>query len=273
MQNIDQGAENYLEVNRESWNNCTPVHLSSDFYGVEEFIAGKTSLNPIELELLGDITGKKILHLQCHFGQDSISLARLGAEVTGVDFSDAAIHAARELAGKCNVKCRFVESDVYALPGHLEDEFDMIFTSYGVIGWLPDLHKWAGVIKHFLKPGGKLLLVEFHPVMWIFDEHFDRVTYNYFNAGPILEESSGTYTDRDAPIHYRTISWNHSLSEIFRVLEGNGMRLKYFQEYDYSPYNCFKDLIERRPREFVLEKYPGMLPMVFSLVAENKIPF
>ena len=143
--------DNYLETNRKAWNSKVPVHLSSSFYYVEEFKKGKSSLNEIELALLEEVKSKSILHLQCHFGQDSLSLSRMGAMVTGVDFSDIAINTARSLALELNLDAEFIESDVYALPEKLDKQFDIVFTSYGTIGWLPDLNKWAAVIANFLK--------------------------------------------------------------------------------------------------------------------------
>lgn len=147
----------YLNVNKEAWNKKTPVHFASEFYDNEAFIAGKNSLNSIELALLGDVKEKRILHLQCHFGQDSISLARMGAEVTGVDLSDVSIKIANELAEKTDTSVRFIECDLYSLDQVLNEQFDIVFTSYGTIGWLPDMDRWADVVSKFLKPGGQFV--------------------------------------------------------------------------------------------------------------------
>ena len=177
----------YLEINRKSWNSRVDVHLKSDFYDVKGFLEGESSLNDIELGLLGDIKGKSILHLQCHFGQDTISLGRLGANVTGVDLSDKAIDNAKILAKKANVNATFICCDIYDLPTYLNEQFDIVFTSYGVIGWLPDMGKWAKIISNYLKPNGKFIFVEFHPILWVFDDDFKRIEYNYFNSGAIRE--------------------------------------------------------------------------------------
>ena len=185
----------YLEINRKSWNSRVDVHLKSDFYDVKGFLEGESSLNDIELDLLGDIKGKSILHLQCHFGQDTISLGRLGANVTGVDLSDKAIDNAKILAKKANVNATFICCDIYDLPTYLNEQFDIVFTSYGVIGWLPDMGKWAKIISNYLKPNGKFIFVEFHPILWVFDDDFKRIEYNYFNSGAIREIQDGTYTD------------------------------------------------------------------------------
>ena len=166
---------NYIEINRKSWNNRVETHLKSEFYDLDNFIKGKTSLNNIELELLGDLKGKSILHLQCHFGQDTISLCRLGANVTGVDLSDQAIESAIKIAKEANSNATFICCDIYDLPKHLDKQFDIVFTSYGTIGWLPDLDKWAKIVSQFLKPNGPFVFVEFHPVVWMFDDNFEKI--------------------------------------------------------------------------------------------------
>ncbi|MEZ7931864.1 MAG: class I SAM-dependent methyltransferase, partial [Flavobacteriales bacterium] len=153
----------YLKTNKESWNKRTEVHYDSDFYDNENFKKTGNSLNEIELEFLQDIKGKKVLHLQCHFGQDSISMSKLGAEVTGVDLSDLAIEKAQNLAKEMNIETKFICCDLYSLPEVLNEKFDIVFTSYGTVGWLPDSNKWASVISHFLKPEGKFVFAEFHP--------------------------------------------------------------------------------------------------------------
>jgi SAM-dependent methyltransferase len=226
----------YTDLNRDLWNARTGHHLQSDFYGVEAFKAGENSLKSIELKLLGDVAGQRILHLQCHFGQDSLSLARLGAQVTGVDFSDEAIAAARRLSAELNVPAEFICCDVFDLPAHLPGaQFDVVFTSYGVLNWHPDLNKWAAVAAGYLRPGGRLVVVEFHPVVWMYDSDFTRLQYSYFNRGAIEETEVGTYADRTAEIKHQVITWNHSLGEVVSSLLGQGLQLVDFQEYDYSP--------------------------------------
>jgi SAM-dependent methyltransferase len=177
-------VNNYIEINRRSWNNRTDTHLASAFYDVPGFLKGNSSLKDIELHLLGDVTGKSILHLQCHFGQDTLSLSRLGATVTGVDLSDKAIENAERLAKETGLPADFICCDIYDLPNYLDTTFDIVFTSYGTIGWLPDLDKWANIIARYLKPDGRFIFVEFHPVVWMFDNDFEKVAYNYFNDAP-----------------------------------------------------------------------------------------
>ncbi|MDH1882949.1 MULTISPECIES: class I SAM-dependent methyltransferase [Empedobacter] len=261
---------NYIEINKQSWNNRTEAHLKSDFYNLEEFIKGATSLNSIELDLLGDIKGKSILHLQCHFGQDTISLNRLGANVIGIDLSDKAIESARKIAIDTNSTAEFICCDLYDIENHLNKQFDIIFTSYGTITWLPDLDQWGKLISKFLKPNGKFVFAEFHPVVWMFDDNFDKIGYNYFNVESIIETENGTYADRNADISQSYVTWNHSMSEVITSLIDNGMELKQFQEYDYSPYNCFNKTFEFEPKKYRIKHLENKIPMVYSIVAKKK---
>ncbi len=261
----------YIDINRNSWNNRLEAHLKSEFYDVAGFKQGNTSLKSFELDLLGDVKGLKILHLQCHFGQDSLSLARMGAEVTGIDLSDQAIHAAQELNSELGLNTRFICCDLYDLPNHLDESFDIVFTSYGTIGWLPDLEKWAGIISHFLKPGGQFVFVEFHPVVWMFDDAFEQVAYTYLNSGEIIEAETGTYADKHAAIHQEYVCWNHGIAEVLNNLITYGISIKSFQEFDYSPYNCFQNTLEFEPGKFRIAKMGNKIPMLYSLLGIKEI--
>lgn len=261
---------NYIEINRQSWNNRIDIHLKSAFYGVDNFLKGKSSLNEIELNLLGNIQGKTILHLQCHFGQDTISLSRLGALPTGVDLSDKAIESAIQIAKDTNSNAKFICCDIYDLPNHLDERFDIVFTSYGTIGWLPNLDKWAKIISTFLKPNGLFVFVEFHPVVWMFDDNFDKIGYRYFNSGAILETESGTYADKKADITQLCVMWNHGISEVLNSLIKNGLEIKSLDEFDYSPYNCFNKTIEFEPQKFRIEHLENKIPMIYSITATTK---
>lgn len=263
-------ANNYIELNRKLWNDKVTFHLQSEFYNMPGFLAGKSSLSEIEVSYFGDLSRKKVLHLQCHFGQDSISLSRLGAEVTGVDLSDKSIEAARDIASQMQTDTKFICCDIYDLPNHLDEKFDMVFTSYGTIGWLPDLDKWAKVVSHFLKPGGQFIFVEFHPIVWMFDCDFKTISYNYFNTEAIVEETTGTYADRSAPITNQNVSWNHPTSEVLNSLLKNGLRIDRFDEFDFSPYNCFNDMIQTEPKRFRIKSLSNKIPMVFSIIATKE---
>lgn len=262
--------DNYIEINKKAWDSKTPYHVESPFYDMESFMHGKSTLTPIELRLLGEIAGKRILHLQCHFGQDTISLGRMGATVTGIDFSEASIEKARQLSNDTGVPARFICCDIYDLRNHLDEEFDTVFTSYGTIGWLPDLDKWANIISKFLKPGGKFIFAEFHPVLWMFDNALEKIHYNYFKDDAIIEIDMGTYADVTAPIENETISWNHSLSEVINSLISNGIDINSFDEYDFSPYNCFNNMEEYEQGKYRFSAHGNKLPLVYSILATKR---
>jgi len=267
---IMKSEHNYIEINKQSWNKRTVSHLKSDFYDVEGFLNGKSSLNEIELNLLGDVKGKSILHLQCHFGQDTISLGRLGANVTGIDLSDKAIESANNLSEKANIEATFICCSVYDLPNHLNEQFDIVFTSYGTIGWLPDIDKWAEIISKYLKPNGKFIFAEFHPVVWMFDEDFKDIKYRYFNSEAIIETESRTYADKEAEINQECITWNHGIGEVVNSLLKNNIEINSLMEYDYSPYDCFNGTIKFEPKKYRIKKIEDKIPMVYSIVGTKK---
>jgi len=265
-----ENLPDYININKETWNKKTAVHIASDFYNNEAFLNGKSSLNHFEIDLLGDVSQKKILHLQCHFGQDTLSLARLGAKVTGIDFSDQAIEKAKEYSKQLDLDATFICCDVYDTPNYLDEKFDIVFTSYGTIGWLPDMDKWAAVVSHFLKPEGKFVFVDFHPVVWMFDDDFKEVFYHYFKSEPIIEEETGTYADKKASLIQKTISWNHSISEVVNALIENGLTIHSLNEYDYSPYNCFNGMEEFETGKFRIKNFENKVPLVYSIKASKK---
>ena len=262
--------QNYIEINKLSWNKKTVSHLESDFYDVEGFLKGRSSLNEIELSLLGDIKGKRVLHLQCHFGQDTISLGRLGANVTGIDLSDKAIESAKILSEKENVDVTFICCNIYELPDYLNEQFDIVFMSYGTIGWLPDIDKWAKIISKYLKPNGKFIFAEFHPVVWMFDDDFIGVKYKYFNSEAIVEIESGTYADEKAEINQECITWNHGIGEVVNSLIKNNIEVNSLKEYDYSPYDCFNGTVEFEPKKYRIKKMGNKIPMVYSIVGTKR---
>jgi SAM-dependent methyltransferase len=258
----------YLELNKKAWNNKVPYHIASNFYENEAFIQGKNSLRHVELVLLNrlNLKDKSLLHLQCHFGQDSISLARLGAKVTGLDFSLVAIEKARELAILCKEDLAFVEEDVLQYNGAGSARFEVVFTSYGTIGWFSDLSAWAKVVARSLVSGGSFVMVDFHPFIWSFDDDLKSFAYDYFQAEPIIEVTNGTYADRTAPLNDTIATWNHGMSEIISALLAAGLNLKEFKEYDYSTYDCFANLQQDAPEVFRFEHVPVKIPMMYSLV-------
>ncbi len=262
--------ENYKEINKASWNKRTEIHYHSEFYDNKSFIKGKSSLNSIELELLGNVSGKSILHLQCHFGQDTISLARLGANCTGIDISNIAIEKAHELSKITNTEVEFICCDLYDLPNHLNKKYDIVFSSYGTIGWLPDIDNWAKIISQFLKPKGNFVFAEFHPFVWMLDDDFTHIKYRYFNDGPIVENEVNTYAERSAELDMQSVCWNHSLSEVINALILNGLEIQSFSEFDYSPYDCFAKTEEFEPGKFRIKPFKNKIPMVYAILAAKK---
>jgi 2-polyprenyl-3-methyl-5-hydroxy-6-metoxy-1,4-benzoquinol methylase len=274
MRGNDMSKEHkeYFELNRKTWNAKTPVHLESDFYNVKDFKAGKiTSLNDIELSELGDVNGKSLLHLQCHFGMDTISWAKLGAKVTGVDLSDEGIKQAKTLVKEMNIPADFVCSNVYDAKDVIKDKFDIVFTSYGVIGWLPDVNKWAETVSYFLKPGGTFYIAEFHPVMFLLDEKSTNIKYEYFHCEcPTIEEVSGTYANREAQMQTKICWWIHSFSDIINALIKNGLDIEFIHEFDYSPYNIFPTMHETSKGKWQVKGLERKVPMIFSIKATKK---
>lgn len=263
MSNFDQ----YFNANRELWNQRTIVHRDSEFYRLAGFKKGETVLTPIELTEVGDVDGKKLLHLQCHFGMDSLDWARRGAKVTGIDLSDTAINEARLLNKELGLDAEFVCCNVLDTADYVKGQFDIVFTSYGTIGWLPDLKPWANMIKRMLKPGGLFYIAEFHPVIWMFDDDFTHIKYSYENREVIVTENQGTYTDRNADIRGKEYSWNHSISEVLNALIGAGLTVESFNEFMYSPYPCFQNVIEFEKDKWYIKGMEGKIPMVYSIRA------
>lgn len=257
----------YFDSNIKNWNKKVPIHVGSEFYDVSSFKRGKSSLNKIELSEVGDVQNKDLLHLQCHFGLDTLSWRRLGANVVGVDFSDEAIKHATNLTADLGLEATFICSNVYDLKQHLDRKFDIVFTSYGVIGWLPDLGRWAEIINHFLEPGGMFYMAEFHPYVWMYDDNFTKLEYSYFNHGVIEIDQEGTYADRNGDFSHKEYSWNHPISDVVNALSGHGLRIECLNEYDYSPYDCFNKTVKNNDGNFYIEGFERKLPMVYSIKA------
>jgi len=259
--------DQYFEANKHLWNKRTAINKDSSFYDRAGFIKGNDAITEIEKNEVGDIQGKKILHLQCHFGMDSLNLVRMGAEVTGVDFSAEAIREARLLSEECGLPARFICCNIYDLPGQLDETFDMVFTTFGVVGWLPDLKAWASLVAKYLKPGGIFYLAEFHPVIWMFDDAFTHIQYCYENREVIETEIQGTYSDRSADIKAKEYGWNHSISEVLNNLLENGLAITRFNEYMYSPYPCFSNVVSAGDRRWWIKGLEDKIPMVYTVTA------
>jgi len=259
--------EDYLKANKDWWDKATLIHANSKDYDLAGFKKGKSSLHTMELEELGDVSGKTLLHLQCHFGMGTLSWVREGAIATGVDLSDESIKLARSLSEEIEVPATFVKSDVYDLPNVLAGEFDIVFTSYGVIGWLPDLKKWAKVINHFLKKGGTFYIAEIHPLTSIFNKEL-AIMDTYFREEPYINESAADYADDQVSIDGKSYNWNHPLSEVCNVLIEEGLTIEYLHEFSFTVYNRFPGLLEEDKQGYWRFKDPHIqLPLLFSLKA------
>jgi len=233
----------YYETNRRRWDELVDIHAKSEEYDLDGFLAGKNSLHDVELEALGPVEGKSLLHLQCHFGLDTLSWAswaRLGAKATGVDFSESAIELARQIADRINVEAEFICSNVYDLPEAHEGLYDIVFTSIGVLCWLQDIDGWGSIIAHYLKPGGTFLLVESHPFMWVFDDESEelRVRYGYWHREePLTGEEDGSYAAEDAKVTNRkSYEWQHSAGDVLNSLIKAGLCIREVKEYPYLPW-------------------------------------
>ena len=247
-------AETWREDNRRNWDERVAIHIASPFYDLASLRAGKGHLQPIEDEELGPVDGLSVLHLQCHFGRDTLALAQRGATVTGVDFSPKAITAAKALTEELGLSDRatFILSDVYDAASHIEPgSFDRVFITWGTIYWLPDLKGWANVIASALKPGGQLYFAEGHPAALVFDTETKlpdgRPGYfvPYFNPDPMIFDDPSDYADPDARLeNSRTCEWMHTVSDILTALLEAGLRIDRFTEHDCVPWAMFDCLVK-----------------------------
>lgn len=256
---MEKPEARYFEMNRVGWDRRARVHFDSKFYDVYGFMAGATSLREIELSELKDVSGKRLLHLQCHFGLDTLSWARKGAICTGVDISPVAIQKARELAALTRLEANFVCSDVYGFKSSRSEAFEIVFTSYGAVCWLPDLSRWAEVVASNLAVGGRFYIVEFHPI-------YDLLAgYSYFTRSVPDIDEEGTYTENGADAVAQLATWAHPLSSVINALISVGLQIEYVNEFPYSPYNCFEGLVEREPGRFYLNHKGNDVPIVYSV--------
>jgi len=267
-----QPMDRFSAENRKLWDELVVINAGSKLYDVAGFKAGRCTLDPIELDEVGDVAGKTLLHLQCHFGQDSMSWARLGAKVTGVDFSEKAIDLARSLAGELGLDVRFICSDVYALPAVLAGDPDIVFTSLGVLCWLRDLGEWARVVSRYLRPGGMFYLREAHPFVNVFDNSRAAkdldVRYSYFHGPePTRWESEGSYADPNAVVQHPSFEWTHSLGDIVNALLGAGLHLEFLHEFPYLSHDHFPFMEQGADGRWRIKGKPDTIPLMFSVKA------
>jgi len=259
--------EKYYKTNKATWNDKVKVHSKSEMYNMKAFKNGKLSLMKYELEALDDVKGKSLLHLQCHFGQDTLSWSRIGAKCVGVDLSDEGVKLARELNEELNLNAEFVCCNVLDTSEFIKDSFDIVFTSYGVIGWLPDLKPWGKMIAERLNTGGIFYMVEFHPIVWMFDyiENKPKIKYGYMQDKVIYEEYEGTYANQDSKMISKEYGWNHGLGEVITALTEAGLHIDYLKEHNESPYNVLPDLVETKSGMYATKD--KLYPLIFELKA------
>jgi SAM-dependent methyltransferase len=268
-----------VRANNELWDEWTRIHEASAFYDLDGFRTGERRpirLRDYELDEIGDVTGLDLLHLQCHFGIDTLSWARLGANVTGADFSQAAVDLATRTATETGLtdRARFVRSDLFELPDVLSGDFDLVYTSRGVLGWMPDIQGWAGVAAHFVRPGGTFYVTEVHPVAQVFaDEDVApgelRLGYPYWShEAPISGDVVGSYADPTAPTDgLREHGWDHSLGEIVTALIDAGLRIELLHEFPFVEWPV-PFLVEGDDGRYRLPAdAKGELPLFFSIRA------
>lgn len=265
----------WRDVNRAHWDERVPIHVAGDFYDVDGydvdgFKAGREALRPFELEEVGEVAGRDLVHLQCHFGQDTLAWARHGARVTGLDFSAPAVEAARALAAEVNVAADFVAADVYDAVAALGDRrFDVVYTGLGALCWLPDIDRWAQIVAALLRPGGFVYVSEFHPITEVFADEDLTVRYAYFHTEPHVFEAPGTYADLEAETeHNRSVEWVHGIGAVVSALLGAGLRLELLREHDHTLFPRWP-FMERRDGEYRIPDGMPSLPLMYSLRASR----
>ncbi len=270
----------YLEANRALWDDRAPAHAASPGYDIARLISGPDELSDVvrfDQPRLGDIRGLRGVHLQCHIGTDTLSLHRLGAAMTGLDFSSASLEQARRLAAQAGADITYVESTVDDAVGALGGPggFDLVYTGVGALGWLPSIRRWAHVVASLLRPGGRLFIREGHPMLWTLGDTTgpqDRLTveYPYFeHEEPLVWEAPGTYVETDADFAHNTeYAWNRGLGEIVTALLAEGMSLTALEEHDSVPWEALPGLMVRDERgEYRLRERPERLPASYTLQA------
>lgn len=260
----------WRETNRAWWDERVPIHVDSPFYDVDDFLAGESKLFEFVVEEVGDVAGATLVHPQCHFGLDTLSWARRGARVTGLDFSAPAVAAARDLAARAGIDgAEFVQADVYDAPAALGGRrFDVVFTGMGALNWLPDVGRWARVMADLLAPGGRFYIAEGHPFADILADDALTIARPYFKPeGFVWEDDGGSYADPAArTAHNRTIEWNHGVGAVVSALAAAGLRIEWLHEHPFAFAPAWP-FLERAGRLFRLPDGMPSVPLVYSLLA------
>jgi 2-polyprenyl-3-methyl-5-hydroxy-6-metoxy-1,4-benzoquinol methylase len=265
-----------IAANRAMWDERVPIHVSGDFYGVDDFRSGRQRLavRSFEVDDLGSVEGRTLLHLQCHFGLDTLSWARLGARVTGLDFSGPAIEAATRLAAEIGIDADFVQAAlddaVTALGGR---QFDVVYTGKGALNWLPDIDRWAATCASLVVPGGTFYLSEFHPVTDMFAWETLELERSYFDTSALYDDSPGTYADLNATtVHNATYEWQHPLGSVVTSLIEAGFTIEFLHEYDYTLFPRWPFLVSREDGSFAFPPDMPELPLMYSIRATKPGP-
>jgi len=257
------------EINRKHWDEVAPVHSRS--YDIQSLMPGGHHLDPVQVKELGDLSGKKLLHLQCHIGTDTLSLARLGAEVTGIDISGESIRAACGLSSRTGLKARFIQTPLFDLPEALDETFDMVYTSIGVLCWVSDIEMWGKLIASYLKPGGKLYLMESHPFMHVFDDETTglKVRYKYFSKGTPHDWPGNwpDYSDENYIVRSPTREFQWTISEVVNSLLNAGLKLDFLHEYDFLHWKGLESMVKCQDGYWRLPEPLNRIPILFSLMA------
>ncbi len=261
-----------LDANRTNWNERVAIHAQSRFYDVEGWLRDAPGPPPREVEALGEVVGKSLLHLQCHFGMDTLRWARVGATVTGLDFSPAAIAEATSLAARAGLSERasFVCANVYDAPRALSGQrFDVVYVSLGSLEWLPDVSAWGAVVADLLLPGGRFYLHDVHPFSSSLDDAGERIIYGYFEEAdrPFVDDGAYSYTDGGEMVSTRTYEWNHALGEVLVALASRGLVIDSFVEHDWTLFKQFPWLSENAAGLYVQSGERPRIPLSYTVVA------
>lgn len=267
--------DEWVDLNRRWWDERAPIHVDSELYAVSDFLADPdaTTLRPFEVDEVGDVRGRTLVHPQCHFGLDTLSWARRGAQVTGLDFSPAAVAAATDVAGRAGLDAGFVAGNVYDAVDLVGGRtFDVVYTGLGALNWLPDIDRWARVMAALASPGGMLYLAEFHPLHAILGDDDLTVAYPYFHDrdAPLEFDEPGTYADLEATTeHNRTVEWTHGLGTVVTAIIEAGFAVELLHEFDYTLFPRWPFLVKSGRDTYRLPEGMPSIPLMYSVRARR----
>lgn len=267
--------DDYRADNLANWNDRVRIHTGADGYDIEMFVRDVDLVSDIvafDMQYLGDVSGLTLVHPQCHIGTDTLSWAKLGATVTGIDFSPPALETARNLARRLDLDATFLESEMYAVPEVVTEEFDIVYTGVGAINWLPDIDEWANVMAHLTKPGGRFYIREGHPVLWALDYERDDdllvISEPYFESKvPGTWNVPYSYTGSGTLEHTTTHEWNHGLGEVINALIKAGLRIDRIEEHRFVEWAALPHMVQARNRYEMPPHLRDHVPLMYPLLA------